>query len=113
MLRELYAILFKQHDAKDAEGAKYSRLGTKGSALFLDYSLSCFRGLVYLCVSVTLTTFELNQFSRLTIPRVSPLLGISDSRRPRCHITHTPQHRIGPCYQFTVRVKCSYCYLQC
>ncbi len=61
MLRELYAILFKQHNAKDAEGAKYSLLGAKGSALFLDYSLSCFRGLVYLCVSVTLTTFELNQ----------------------------------------------------
>ncbi len=47
MLRELYAILFKQHNSKDAEGAKYSLLGAKGSALFLDYSLSCFRGLVY------------------------------------------------------------------
>jgi len=46
VLRELYAILFKQHNAKDAEGAKYSLLGAKGSALFLDYSLSCFRGLV-------------------------------------------------------------------
>ena len=54
VLRELYAILFKRRNAKDAEGAGYSLLGVKGSVLFLGCSLLSSKDLVDSCVMITL-----------------------------------------------------------